>query len=135
VPPDHVGIALGDRLEQRPVQGKGSRREVGAVEGFRPEGGEGLAHLRQKLPEERVVGGFVDREMEGEVFGTGGPLGEMDTLHLRQSRLHDLEIARRSFPFHRELYDAIVARDAAAARQKTLAILDIVEEDIKEMSK
>ena len=82
VPPDHVGIALGDRLEQRPVQGKGSRREVGAVEGFRPEGGEGLAHLRQKLPEERVVGGFVDREMEGEVLGTGGPLGMVHPFHL-----------------------------------------------------
>jgi len=45
------------------------------------------------------------------------------------------DFARRSFPFHRELYDAIVARDAEAARQKTLAILDIVEEDIREMSK
>jgi DNA-binding FadR family transcriptional regulator len=45
------------------------------------------------------------------------------------------DFARRSFPFHRELYDAIVARDAEMARRKTLAILDIVEEDIKEMSK
>ena len=45
------------------------------------------------------------------------------------------DFARRSFPFHRELYDAIAARDAEAARRKTLAILDIVEEDIKEMSK
>jgi DNA-binding FadR family transcriptional regulator len=45
------------------------------------------------------------------------------------------DFARRSFPFHRELYDAIVARDTERARQKTLAILDIVEEDIREMSK
>lgn len=45
------------------------------------------------------------------------------------------DFARRSFPFHRELFDAIAARDAEAARRKTLAILDIVEEDIKEMSK
>lgn len=45
------------------------------------------------------------------------------------------DFARRSFPFHRELYDAIAARDAEAARRKTLAILDIVEEDIREMSK
>ena len=44
------------------------------------------------------------------------------------------DFARRSFPFHRELYDAIAARDADLARKKTLAILDIVEEDIKEMS-
>lgn len=45
------------------------------------------------------------------------------------------DFARRSFPFHRQLYDAIHARDADKARRITLAILDIVEEDIKEMSK
>ena len=45
------------------------------------------------------------------------------------------DFARRSFPFHRELYDAIAARDAEMARQKTLAILNVVEEDIREMSK
>jgi len=45
------------------------------------------------------------------------------------------DFARRSFPFHRELFDAVVARDVERARRKTHAILDIVEEDIKEMSK
>ncbi len=45
------------------------------------------------------------------------------------------DFARRSFPFHRELFDAILAQDAERARQKTLKILEIVEEDIKEMSK
>jgi GntR family transcriptional regulator, transcriptional repressor for pyruvate dehydrogenase complex len=45
------------------------------------------------------------------------------------------DFARRSFPFHRELFDAIAVRDADRARAKTLAILEIVEEDIKEMSK
>jgi DNA-binding FadR family transcriptional regulator len=45
------------------------------------------------------------------------------------------DFARRSFPFHRELYDAIVAQDAELARAKTLKILEIVEEDIEEMSK
>jgi GntR family transcriptional regulator, transcriptional repressor for pyruvate dehydrogenase complex len=44
------------------------------------------------------------------------------------------DFARRSFPFHRELFDAIAARDDEGARDKTLAILAIVEEDIKEMS-
>src|SRR5439155_23986550 len=44
------------------------------------------------------------------------------------------DFARRSFPFHRELFDAIRARNAPTARTKTLAILDIVEEDIKDMS-
>ena len=45
------------------------------------------------------------------------------------------DFARRSFPFHRELYEAIVGRDPEAARKATLAILDVVEEDIKEMSR
>ena len=44
------------------------------------------------------------------------------------------DFARRSFPFHRELFDAIAARDDEAARAKTLALLAIVEEDIKDMS-
>ncbi|WP_454813695.1 FadR/GntR family transcriptional regulator [Labrys neptuniae] len=45
------------------------------------------------------------------------------------------DFARRSFRFHRELFDAIVRRDPETARLKTLAILEIVEEDIKDMSK
>ncbi len=44
------------------------------------------------------------------------------------------DFAGRSFPLHRELFDAIAARNAPLAREKTLAILDIVEEDIKDMS-
>ena len=45
------------------------------------------------------------------------------------------DFARRSFPFHRTLFDAIVAGDPEAARAETLKILAVVEEDIKEMSK
>lgn len=45
------------------------------------------------------------------------------------------DFARRSFPYHRTLFDAIVAQDTEAARRETLKILDVVEEDIKEMSK
>ncbi|WP_061977059.1 FadR/GntR family transcriptional regulator [Aureimonas sp. AU20] len=44
------------------------------------------------------------------------------------------DFAGRSFPFHREMFEAIAARDPGLAREKTLAILDIVEEDIKDMS-
>lgn len=44
------------------------------------------------------------------------------------------DFARRSFPYHRELFDAIAGRDPAKAREKTLNILAIVEEDIKDMS-
>ncbi|MET3588506.1 DNA-binding FadR family transcriptional regulator [Pseudorhizobium tarimense] len=45
------------------------------------------------------------------------------------------DFARRSFPFHRTLFEAISAQDAEAARAETLKILEIVEEDIKDMSK
>lgn len=45
------------------------------------------------------------------------------------------DFARRSFPFHRMLFNAIVAQDPEAARMETLKILDVVEEDIKEMSR
>lgn len=45
------------------------------------------------------------------------------------------DFARRSFPFHRTLFNAIGAQDPEAARGETLKILAIVEEDIKEMSK
>lgn len=45
------------------------------------------------------------------------------------------DFARRSFPFHRTLFNAIVAQDTEAARRETLKILDVVEEDIKEMSR
>lgn len=45
------------------------------------------------------------------------------------------DFARRSFPFHRMLFDAIAAGDPEAARIETLKILAVVEEDIKEMSK
>lgn len=45
------------------------------------------------------------------------------------------DFARRSFPFHRELFEAIIASNVALARAKTYAILEIVEEDIKDMSR
>lgn len=45
------------------------------------------------------------------------------------------DFARRSFPYHRTLFCAIADHDSAGARNETLKILAIVEEDIKEMSK
>ncbi|WBU63928.1 FadR/GntR family transcriptional regulator [Paracoccus aerodenitrificans] len=43
------------------------------------------------------------------------------------------DFASRSFPFHRTLFDAIVAGDAEAAAAETRKILDVVEEDIRDM--
>ena len=45
------------------------------------------------------------------------------------------DFARRSFPFHRTLFNAIAAEDPEAARAETLKILAVVEEDIKDMSR
>ena len=45
------------------------------------------------------------------------------------------DFGRASFPFHRRLFDAIAAGDEARARRHTLAILDSVERDVREMSR
>jgi GntR family transcriptional regulator, transcriptional repressor for pyruvate dehydrogenase complex len=42
------------------------------------------------------------------------------------------DFARRTFPMHRQLYEAIAARDPVAARRVTLDIIRIVEEDLRE---
>jgi GntR family transcriptional repressor for pyruvate dehydrogenase complex len=44
------------------------------------------------------------------------------------------DFANRSHPLHRKLFEAIAAQDPGRARHETLAILAIVEEDIREMS-
>lgn len=46
-----------------------------------------------------------------------------------------LDFASRTFPFHRKLFNAIRDQDAKRAQRMTLAILTIVEDDIKEMSR
>lgn len=55
--------------------------------------------------------------------------------HFWSSPFDRKDFARRSFPFHRTLFDAIATRDPEGARCETLKILAVVEEDIKEMSK
>jgi len=45
------------------------------------------------------------------------------------------DFAARSFPLHRRLYEAIAGRDAEAARQITLAIIRITEEDLGEAAR
>jgi GntR family transcriptional regulator, transcriptional repressor for pyruvate dehydrogenase complex len=45
------------------------------------------------------------------------------------------DFASRSFPYHRALFNAIRDKDIDLARSHTMQILDVVEEDIKEMSK
>ena len=54
--------------------------------------------------------------------------------HFWASPFDRKDFARRSFPFHRTLFNAIAAQDPDGARRETLKILEVVEEDIKEMS-
>ena len=44
------------------------------------------------------------------------------------------DFARRSFPMHRALFEAIARRDSDGARRQTHLILDIVREDLIEMA-
>jgi GntR family transcriptional repressor for pyruvate dehydrogenase complex len=119
----------------------------------------GMVAARKRTPEDLVLIEEKLNEMERVHLekGTSGPedlafhLAIYDASHnplfrqlLEQMRetfwqfwQHPFErqdFARRSFPFHRTLFDAIVAQDPEAAREETLKILAVVEEDIKDMS-
>ncbi len=107
-----------------------------------------LAAMAMKLDEmERVhlqkgTAGREDLAFHLSIYGaTHNPLFGQLLEQMREAFEHFFDkpferpdFARRSFPFHRELYDAIAAGDAEKARDKTVAILAIVEEDIKDMS-
>lgn len=45
--------------------------------------------------------------------------------------LKSTRIGESSFPLHRELYEAIAARDADRSRSKTIELLNFVEEDLQ----
>jgi hypothetical protein len=74
------------------MERKGSASEVGPIEGLLPETFERLAHLFEQLPEQRIVGGVVDGEVEGKVFRAGRALGEMHSLRLIQLFFYCLEV-------------------------------------------
>ncbi|MHA1566900.1 MAG: FadR/GntR family transcriptional regulator [Alphaproteobacteria bacterium] len=72
---------------------------------------------------------------------TGNPMFAQIVEHLRIpiysffDRPFDLkDFASRSFPIHRELFEAIAAGDAEDARNKTLAILAVTEADTRAVS-
>ncbi|KQT69030.1 GntR family transcriptional regulator [Aureimonas sp. Leaf460] len=114
----------------------------------RRAGASDIARIRERLEEmERVhldkgTAGREDLQFHLSIYdATGNPLFRQLLEQMREAFEHFFDkpfdrpdFARRSFPFHRELFDAIAAGDAPLARQKTIDILDIVEEDIKDMS-
>jgi DNA-binding FadR family transcriptional regulator len=141
-------VRLRDALLQTLDVRRGLEAEAGAIASLRRTD-EDLEAIEEKL---------IQMEAVHHEQGTAGPedlafhLAVYDATHnpmfgqlLEQMReafetfweqpFDRSDFARRSFPFHRQLFDAIAAKDADKARRITLAILDIVEEDIKEMSK
>jgi GntR family transcriptional repressor for pyruvate dehydrogenase complex len=104
--------------------------------------GEKLA-IMERVQHEKGTAGREDLAFHLSIYkATHNPLFPQLLEQMREAfeRFFDKpfdrpDFARRSFRYHRELYDAIVARDPELAREKTLAILKVVEEDIKGMSK
>ncbi len=109
---------------------------------------EDLDRLSQALEEmERIhhregTAGEADFAFHLAIYdASGNPLFRQVLEQLRElfekfwSRPFDRpDFAARSFPFHRMLFEAIRESDPAAAASHTRAILDIVAEDIREMS-
>jgi GntR family transcriptional repressor for pyruvate dehydrogenase complex len=141
--PVHLRDALLQTLEVR----RGIEVEAGMV-AARKRTAEDLVIIEAKLDEmERVhilkgTSGPEDLAFHLAVYdATHNPLFRQLLEQMREAferfwahPFDRLDFARRSFPFHRTLFNAIVAQDPDAARQETLNILEIVEEDIKDMS-
>lgn len=139
----HLRDALLQTLEVR----RGIEAEAGMVAALRRTEAD-IVDIEQKLNEmERVhlakgTSGPEDLQFHLAIYdATHNPLFKQLLEQMRGAfeRFWDRpfdrpDFARRSFPFHRTLFNAIVARDPEAARAETLKILAIVEEDIKDMS-
>ena len=139
----HLRDALLQTLEVR----RGLECEANMV-AARRRSAEDLAVIEARLDEmERVhlsagTAGPEDLAFHLAIYdATHNPLFKQLLEQMREAfwRFWDMpfersDFARRSFPFHRTLFNAIAAQDCDAARRETLKILDVVEEDIKEMS-
>lgn len=145
----HLAVTLDTRragLLQTVEIRRGLETEAGALAALRatPAAIEDLEHKLCAMETRFQSSGAAGREdlaFHSAIYmAAGNPLfgqilegmrDSFERLFTNPTSRHDF--ASRSFPFHRELFDAIAARDPLAAREKTLAILDIVEEDIREM--
>jgi DNA-binding FadR family transcriptional regulator len=139
--------ALRDRLLQTLEVRRGIEVEASAAAAKRATA-EDLAILEEKLDAmervhlEKGTAGREDLAFHLAIYdATHNPLFRQLLEQIREAFEHFFEkpfdrpdFARRSFPFHRELFDAICRGDGEAARARTTAILAVVEEDIKAMS-
>lgn len=139
--------ALRDRLLQTLAVRRGLEVEASAVAALRAEPTD-VAVMEAKLAAmeavhlEKGTAGREDLAFHLSIYdATHNPLFRQLLEQIREAfegffdkPFDRPDFARRSFPFHRELFDAIHSRDASLARDRTYAILAIVEEDIEAMS-
>ena len=126
---------------------RGLESEASALAAVRADAAA-LVEIERRLDEmERVqrrdgTSGAEDLAFHEAVYAaSGNPLFEQLLSQIRVAFVafwaqpfDRADFGRRSFPYHRELFDAIAARDAERARERTFAIIDSVREDIVEMS-
>ncbi|EEA93526.1 transcriptional regulator, GntR family [Pseudovibrio sp. JE062] len=107
-----------------------------------------IEEMRTKLEHMEAVhhlngtAGPEDLEFHLSIYrAAGNPLFEQLLQQMRESFESFFEMpfdrkdfAGRSFPFHRQLFDAIASGDTEKARKHTLEILSVVEEDIVQMA-
>ena len=99
--------------------------------------------VMERAQRERGTSGPEDLAFHRAVFdASGNPLFDQLLGQLRDAFLafwdqpfDRADFGRASLPFHRKLFDAIAAGDESRARGHTLAILDSVERDVREMSR
>ena len=139
--------ALRDRLLQTLAVRRGLEVEASAVAALRAEPAD-IATMEARLAAmeavhlEKGTAGREDLAFHLSIYdATHNPLFRQLLEGIREAfegffakPFDRPDFALRSFPFHRELFEAIRRRDADGARDRTYAILDIVEEDIGTMA-
>ncbi|MCW6508935.1 FadR/GntR family transcriptional regulator [Lichenifustis flavocetrariae] len=140
--------ALRDRLLQTLEVRRGLEVEASAI-AARHATAKDLRIIEEKLDAMELVhlargtAGREDLAFHLAIYdATGNPLFRQLLEGIREGFEHFFDkpfdrpdFARRSFPFHRELFEAIHKGDEKKARRKTKAILAIVEEDIRAMAR
>ena len=141
------GGALRDRLLQTLAVRRGLEVEASAVAAVRAEAAD-IATMGARLDAmeavhlEKGTAGREDLAFHLSIYdATHNPLFRQLLEGIREAFEGFFEkpfdrpdFARRSFPFHRELFDAIRGHDVGLARDRTYAILAIVEQDIEAMA-
>jgi len=153
VAPGAVHFALTVQLEhvhlQRTLELRRALEAEAAELAALRAGDEAIAEIRDRLEHmERMHLRYGDAPEEDWEFhlsvyrAAGNPLfaqivGQLHTALHRfwEHPFGKSDFARRTFPMHRQLYEAIAARDPAAARRVTLDIIRIVEEDLREAAR